>query len=126
MIRVAIVGAGVAGEHLAAYLQLPARFEVVMVCDLETSRAERVIADAGAAGVAVAPALDDALASEADLIDICLPPHLHADAVIAAVRAGKHVICEKPLAPSLAEVDRVTDAADRAEREIAERPGNRW
>jgi hypothetical protein len=42
-----------------------------------------------------------------DLVDICLPPHLHAEIAIAALDAGKHVICEKPIARSLAEADAI-------------------
>jgi predicted dehydrogenase len=50
---------------------------------------------------------DDALLGrdDIDVIDICLPPFLHGPAVTRALRAGRHVICEKPLVGSLAEVD---------------------
>jgi len=49
-----------------------------------------------------------------DLVDICLPPDLHADVAVAAFRAGKHVLCEKPIALSIAEADRMVRAADKA------------
>lgn len=46
-----------------------------------------------------------------DVIDICLPPHLHVDTAIAAFEHGKHVLCEKPLALSAVDCDRVLSAA---------------
>lgn len=50
-----------------------------------------------------------------DLIDICTPGNTHAEIAIAALEAGKHVLCEKPLANSVAEAERMTAAADTAE-----------
>jgi predicted dehydrogenase len=53
-----------------------------------------------------------------DLVDLCLPPHLHAEASIAALRAGKHVFVEKPMALTTAECDRMAKAADKAGKQI--------
>lgn len=50
-----------------------------------------------------------------DVVDICTPGHLHAPIAIAALAAGKHVLCEKPLANSLAEAEAMTAAAETAE-----------
>ena len=49
-----------------------------------------------------------------DLIDICTPGDTHPQIAIAALEAGKHVLCEKPLANSVAEAERMTDAANAA------------
>lgn len=49
-----------------------------------------------------------------DAIDVCLPPGLHADVAIRALRAGKHVFCEKPIALSTGEADQMVKAARRA------------
>src|SRR6185295_8297855 len=46
-----------------------------------------------------------------DLVDICLPPGFHADAVVAALKAGKHVFCEKPIALTASDANRMVRAA---------------
>jgi predicted dehydrogenase len=51
---------------------------------------------------------------DVDLIDICAPGDLHAPIAIAALQAGKHVLCEKPLANTLAEAEAMNEAADAA------------
>ncbi len=51
-----------------------------------------------------------------DLVDICLPPMMHAEATIAAVNAGKHVFCEKPMALTTGDCRRMVAAAERNSR----------
>ena len=58
-----------------------------------------------------ADALRDA---DVEAVDICLPTHLHAPAVLAALRAGKHVLVEKPMGLNTAETDQMLAAADEA------------
>jgi predicted dehydrogenase len=53
-----------------------------------------------------------------DLVDICLPPNLHAEASIAALRAGKHVFVEKPMGLTAAECDAIMKAADKANKQV--------
>ncbi|PIV75059.1 MAG: gfo/Idh/MocA family oxidoreductase [Rhodobacteraceae bacterium CG17_big_fil_post_rev_8_21_14_2_50_65_11] len=111
MIRVAIIGAGIGAEHLLGYRALPDRFRVAAMCDLDTARAEA--ATGGDAGIAISGDLEAVLAdASVDLIDICLPPHLHFPVAVQALEAGKHVICEKPIVRSLDEADRLQAAAE--------------
>lgn len=116
MIKVAIIGAGIGREHLAGYRALPGRFSVGWMIDLDTARAAEVAGDSGIAiGQTIEQALDD---PAVDLIDICLPPHLHVPMAIRAVQAGKHVVLEKPIAPSLAECDLLAKAQTAGGRRI--------
>ncbi len=112
---VAILGAGIGREHLAAYLALPQHFQVHWICDVNLERAEELAARAP--GCSTAAGIDQVLQDpRVDLVDVCLPPHLHADASLAAIAAGKHVVCEKPLAGSIVDAERVRDAALSADR----------
>lgn len=108
VIKVAIIGAGIGAEHLAGYRQLPQRFQVNTLCDNDRQRAEDVAASDNTIAIAtdLAQVLDD---PDIDLVDICLPPHLHFEACVAALRKGKHVVCEKPLVGSLSDADRLAD-----------------
>jgi predicted dehydrogenase len=51
---------------------------------------------------------------DVDIVSLCLPNDLHCQVTVDAARAGKHVICEKPLCMSLAEADRMIEACDKA------------
>jgi len=109
--RVAILGAGIGAEHLDGYLKLPDRFTVAAICDRDAARAAPLAEKAGASIIDdIAPCLAD---PSLDIIDVCLPPHLHAPVTRAALEAGKVVICEKPLAASLHEADRIAETAAR-------------
>ena len=53
-----------------------------------------------------------------DLVDLCLPPNLHCEAALAALRAGKHVFVEKPMALTAAECDKMVTAAQKAGKQL--------
>ncbi|WP_265517258.1 Gfo/Idh/MocA family protein [Nitratireductor luteus] len=117
MIRVAIVGAGIGAQHLAGYRSLPARFEVRTFCDLDTDRVRSVVGEDDS--ITVTGDLDAVLADpEIDLVDVCLPPHLHFPVSEKALTAGKHVVCEKPLVRSLAEADALIEVAQKTGRQV--------
>src|SRR5262245_14550701 len=70
-------------------------------------------------GVSKHSDLDALLADKSiDLVDICLPPNLHAEASIAALKAGKHVFVEKPMGLTAAECDKIMQAAAKAKKQV--------
>ncbi len=117
MIGVAIIGAGIGREHLAGYRALPDQFAVRWLIDLDTARAAEVAL--GDPSIAIAADIATALADPGvDLVDVCLPPHLHVPVAVQALQAGRHVVLEKPIAPSLAECDILEQAAQAAGRQV--------
>ena len=107
-LRVAVVGAGIGSQHVAGYLELPGEFSVEVVCELDEARAKPLAEKAGAR---IETDLAVVLADPAiDIIDVCLPPSMHVPVSIDALAAGKHVVCEKPIAGSLEEADRLVEA----------------
>lgn len=110
--RVAIVGAGIGAQHLEAFAALPDLFRVVTICDLDRARAA-ALADLHD-GIDVTTDLAQVLADpQVEIVDICLPPHLHYQACLRALDAGKQVLCEKPLVTSLAQADALARASER-------------
>lgn len=110
-IRVGIAGAGgIAQQHAIAWRDNEPRGRLAALADLSPQRAQ-LIADRYTRGTArVYDHLDALIAdAEVDVIDICLPHDLHADAIIAAARAGKAILCEKPLCTTMADAARIND-----------------
>lgn len=116
-LRLAIVGAGgIGAQHAEAALALPRDWTVAHVCDLRDDLSGPL---AVRCGIAQGTDLPSVLADpHVDVVDICLPPALHVPVTLQALAAGKHVICEKPLAGSLADVARLRAAAEAAGRHI--------
>jgi predicted dehydrogenase len=111
------VGAGIGVSHLAGFWQLRDRFAVVNVCDLNVTRAQALATQYE--GVGVTTDLAGVMADPGiDIVDICLPPHLHFRACMEAMEAGKDVICEKPLVTSLKEADALAAKAAQTGRSI--------
>lgn len=126
-VNVAVVGLGFMGiTHLKAYRNIP-NARIVALCDAVRLPVNGVLAAAGGnigsddaltfdmAGVKATHQLDELLADPAiDLIDLCVPTLAHPKLAIAALQAGKHVICEKPLARTAAAARAIEDAAATA------------
>jgi predicted dehydrogenase len=105
--NVAVIGVGIGRSHIVeGYLPNADKYKVLALCDLN---AERMGAVADEFGIERRiTSFDDIIAmDDIDIIDVCTPPMLHHPMVMAALKAGKHVICEKPLVGSLAQVDEV-------------------
>jgi predicted dehydrogenase len=108
-LRVGVVGAGlIAGCHVRAYAQTPG-VEVVAVADPARAKAEQLAATVGARACAD---LDEVLDLGTDIISVCTPPSHHADLTVRALEAGRHVLCEKPVALTVRDAERIRQAAD--------------
>lgn len=115
-LRVAIIGAGWMGQtHGQAWHENAPRGRIVAVADVSTARADEISAKFAGGEARVYPNIE-AVLSDPDVaaVDICLPHHLHKDAIIAAARAGKHVLCEKPLCLTLDEAKAIRDGVGQA------------
>jgi ABC-type transport system involved in Fe-S cluster assembly fused permease/ATPase subunit len=111
VVGVGIVGAGAIFEqHALALSALAGRARLLAVCDVDDATLR---AAAGAHGVAFVCRDSTALLDrpDVDLVAVCTPPAFHEEAVVGALRTGKHVVCEKPLAPTLAAADRIIAVA---------------
>ncbi len=105
-IRVAIVGTGfMAGVHAEAWRQTPVQVVAFVARDWD----QEAGAMAAKHQARLVTRLEEVL-PDADVVDICTPTHLHADFTLRAAVAGKHVICEKPLALTVEEGRRMIRA----------------
>jgi predicted dehydrogenase len=113
-IRLAIVGCGnICQLNAPGYLEHP-RCDVVALCDTDRTRAERRAREWGLTPrvyTDYARLLED---PGVDALELLTPTYLHAEQIVAALAAGKHVSCQKPLAVSVAEADRIVEAVARA------------
>jgi predicted dehydrogenase len=109
MIKVGLIGGGgIATAHIRGYREHSDAIGIVAVADAFEQTATRRAEELGATAYTD---YRDMIANELlDAVDICLPHHLHADAIVAAAAAGLHVLCEKPLCLTPEEAQRVADA----------------
>lgn len=115
VLNVGIIGTGrISDLHALEYLASD-RARISAVCDLDEDSARRRAAAWGVPAQRVFRAYGDLLAlPDIDLVEILLPHDLHAPVALDALHAGKHVSVQKPMATTLADADRMIDAAARA------------
>jgi predicted dehydrogenase len=106
---VVVVGLGVGEQHVEAYAKLPELFDLLAVCDLDPARMAKNAEKFGAAHQ-IADYAGLLKLDGLDIVNICTPPNTHFALISQALAAGKHVVCEKPLVGSLADVDRLAAA----------------
>ncbi|WDR07204.1 Gfo/Idh/MocA family oxidoreductase [Devosia rhodophyticola] len=107
ILNVALVGLGIGRSHIVeGYLPNADKFRIAAICDLNQDRLDSIGEEFG-----IEQRLTDFDAllqmDDVDIIDVCTPPMVHYPQIMAALKAGKHVICEKPLVGSLAQLDEV-------------------
>jgi predicted dehydrogenase len=113
---IAVVGLNVGRNHIVeGIVPRPERWRLAAVCDLNSERLDAV-ADEFSVPTRTG-SFDELLAREdIDVIDLGTPPATHVDLTMKALAAGKHVVCEKPLAGSVADVDLLAEAERKSGR----------
>jgi predicted dehydrogenase len=121
-LRVGIVGCGnvALNFHVPAYQALPERYAIVGLADPTPERLEHGRRTANLAPEQVHLDAAALLArDDVDVVDVCTPQHLHRDLAVAAAAAGKHVLCEKPIAAVPVDAAAIVDAATQADVVLA-------
>lgn len=109
MIKVALVGAGYIGQVHASALSQIKDAQVTAIVDKLEDRGKKM---AESLNARYFKDLDELLKNtDVDCVDICVPTFAHPEVTIKAANAGKHILCEKPLALSLEEADEMIKAA---------------
>jgi len=116
LIRVGVIGAGgiARSVHLPNYQKLP-HCEIVAVADVVADSAQSAAEQFHVAHWYV-DFRELLKRDDIDAVSICTPNFIHCEATIAALEAGKHVLCEKPLAMNATEGQLMIDAAQRTGR----------
>lgn len=114
-VRIGIIGLGrISDTHIRGYQDVEGA-EIVAVCDVDE---ERIAAQVEAHGLGDVFATTDSTAllarTDVDAVSLPLPDHLHHRVALDAIAAGKHVLCEKPLAMNAAEAEEMLEAGEAA------------
>ena len=126
MINVAIIGTGgISHAHIKAYLRFPERCRIAALVDIIPGKAQRVKEQYNLDADVY---LDhhEILDKDIDLVDVCTPPFVHAEISINALKSGKNVVCEKPMAASLEECDAMIKARDESGKKLSIIAQNRF
>jgi predicted dehydrogenase len=114
-VRVGIIGAGGIAQAHARHLQTIDDVELRAVCDVREEAAEDIARKFDVPKTF--PHYKDLLREKhIDAVSVCTPNYFHAEPTIAALKAGKHVIVEKPMAMNVAEAEAMVKAAEKARK----------
>jgi len=116
-LNIAVVGLGIGREHIAALGQLPDNYRLHTLCDLNEELAQSLYKEN--IGTKFTNDIEAVFKSpDIDIVDICLPPHLHLGAILKTLESGKHAVCEKPLVTSLSELDQLERTVKQTGRRV--------
>jgi len=114
-INIGIIGAGTMGGVHARIAAKSGRAEVLSVFDVDMAKARKLACQFNATPF---EDLNEMLKSGIEMVFVCVPNRLHAQVSIQALKAGKHVFCEKPLAISLEEALQIKKSAEKAGKRV--------
>lgn len=110
-VRVGVVGVGIGNEHIKGYKQLR-NAEVVALCDVNEERARQVAQNNELTDIQFYTDHREMLEKAGiDAVSVCVPNVLHRPIAVDSLNAGKHVLCEKPLAMNAREAQKIVEAA---------------
>lgn len=117
MLKIGIIGCGKIAQvrHMPEY-QGNKQTKMVAFCDRTLERAEEMAQKYG--GLAYASYGDLLQDKDIDAVSVCVANHMHAEVTIDALRAGKHVLCEKPMAASMEECEAMVAEAEKAGKKL--------
>ena len=121
---VGLVGYGAIARAHAASIAMTPGLRLSGVCDVSATRREMAKQEWDVRTHDRAAALYDD--PDVDLVIVGTPPNIHVDSVLEALGAGKHVVCEKPFALRVEDVDRMMDAATRGGKALTVYQSRRW
>ncbi|MFC0331295.1 Gfo/Idh/MocA family protein [Paenibacillus sepulcri] len=127
-VKVGVIGCGsiASGKHLPSLSKLE-QVELCAFSDILPERARQAADKFGASGAKVYADYRELLADASiDVIHVCTPNDAHAEVSIAALEAGKHVMCEKPMAKTAADARRMAEAARRTGKKLTIGYNNRF
>jgi len=117
-LKVGVVGAGFAGRaHMEGYKNIE-DVNLIAVCDVSKERAQEAAEKYGIAQFFTDYG-DMLKISDLDAISVCLPNKMHEPVAVAALNAGKHVLCEKPLASNAEEAAKMVEASGKSKKLLA-------
>ena len=120
VVKIGIIGCGgiANGKHLPA-LQQVEEVEMVAFCDIIKERAEKASTEYGVAHAGVYEDYQEMLKEEElDVVHVLTPNNKHAEITVAALEAGNHVMCEKPMAKTTEEAKTMIDAAKKTGKKL--------
>lgn len=120
VLKIGIIGCGgiANGKHMPALSKLSS-VEMVAFCDIKKERAEEAAKKYGASGAKTYADYRELLKDGSiDAVHVCTPNRSHADISVDALEAGKHVMCEKPMAKTAADARRMVEAAKRTGKKL--------
>lgn len=128
MQRIAIIGTGnISHNHIQGYLKFVDRCQIVALVDIYPEKAEEKKKYYSLTQAKIYSSHHEILNDDnIDIFDICTPPYVHAAISIDALNAGKHVLCEKPMAASLQECDAMIAAAQASGKTLSIIAQNRF